>query len=139
MDEPGPGVAIGPVPGWGSGCFLPVSGLPTGVGFVSSLLAGNASGGVPGNRAPTGSSLTTTGFLKITNSILVEVGFGGGRLFGSGANDEKRNARLCVEHGVTGKITVGCGVGEPTGIVTVKFETVTVLLCTTTSVKGSCV
>ena len=31
---------------------------------------------------------------------------------------------------------VGCGVGEPAGIVTVKFETVTVCVTTTTSVKG---
>lgn len=31
---------------------------------------------------------------------------------------------------------MGCGVGEPTGIVTVKFETVTVCVITTTSVKG---
>lgn len=139
MDEPGPGVAIGPVPASGSGCFLPVSGLPTGVGFVSSLFTGNGSGGVPGKREPTGSSLTTTGFFKVTNSMLVEVGFGGGRLFGEAANDEKKAARLCVEHGVAGKIRVGGGVGEPTGIVTVKFESVTVRLCTTRSVKGSCV
>lgn len=67
-----------------------MSGLPTGVGFVSSLFAGNLLGGVPGNRESTGPSLTTTGFFMVTKSILVEVGFGGGGLFGSGAPVEKK-------------------------------------------------
>ena len=76
-----------------------MSGSPTGVGFVSPLLAGNLFGGVPGNKESTGSSLTTTGFFMVTNSILVEVGFGG-RLFGGGGADGKTNsAKVCVSHG----------------------------------------
>lgn len=77
----------------------------------------------------------------VTKSILVEVGFGAGGLFGSGGPEKEKAISLkvfvFVEHGVTGRITVGGGVGEPAGIVTVKFEIVTVCVITTVLSKGS--